>query len=172
MTGSVLKIRPAVPADAEAMASVVSEGLDGYRDFSPPGWKPPGDVTNPGVLRERIDDGETWIAVAPLGDGDLAGIVGATSARRSRPGTDAPADLAHLWLCFVRGTHLGTGLAPRLLAWGVQGAQERGFARMRLFAAAGQKRARRFYEREGWTPGEPFDDPGFGMALVEFRREL
>ena len=172
MPADRLPIRPAIPTDAAAMASVVTEGLNGYKAFAPPGWTPPGDVMNPDVLRDRIDDGDTWIAVAPLGDGDLAGLVGATSARRSRPGSDPPAELAHLWLCFVREAYHGTGLAPRLLQWAVDGARERGFTRMRLFAAAGQKRARRFYEREGWTPGEPFEDVGFGMALVEFRREL
>ena len=172
MTHEPLPIRPGVPSDAEAMADVIAEGLGAYRAFSPPGWEPPGDIRNPGVLRERLGDPQTWIAVAGLGDDDLAGLVGATSAKRARPGTDAPEDLAHLWLCFVRTTHQGTGLAPRLLEWAEDQARARGFKRMRLFAAAGQERACRFYAREGWSPGAPFDDPGFGMPLVEFRRTL
>lgn len=172
MTDEPIPLRPGVPSDAEAMAEIVAEGLDGYREFAPPGWEPPGDVSDPGVLRERLADPETWIAVAPLSSAGIAGLVGATSAKRARPGSDQPADLAHLWLCFVRTTHHGSGLAPRLLAWGVDEARARGFTHMRLFAAAGQRRACRFYEREGWTPGEPFEDAGFGMALVEFRRAL
>src|SRR5688572_18235831 len=119
-----LPIRPARKADAEAMAAVIAEGLAGYVEFAPPGWAPPGDVTDPEVLRSRVDDGETWIAVAESSSGEVAGVVGATSAKRSRPGTDPPSDLAHLWLCFVRTDHHGTGLAPRLLAWGVDGARE------------------------------------------------
>src|SRR4051812_18192925 len=154
------------------MADVLAEGLHAYRDFAPPGWEPPADVTDVEVLRERVESSGTWVAVAPIGDGDIAGLVGATSAARSRPGTEQPEDLAHLWLCFVRTSHQGTGLASQLLAWAVDEARARGFERMRLFAAAGQKRARRFYEREGWTPGEPFADAAFGMALVEFRRDL
>jgi hypothetical protein len=52
-------------------------------------------------------------------------------------------------------------------------AAHRGFTAMRLFTPAGQARARRFYEREGWkVAGEPFDDSEFGLALVEYRREL
>ena len=41
---------------------------------------------------------------------------------------------------------------------------------MRLYCAAAQARARRFYEREGWAArGEPFDEPQMGLALVEYR---
>lgn len=171
MTDAPLPIRPGVPADAESMASVISEGLATYRTFSPPGWEPPGDVTNPEQLRPRLASDSTWIAVAPDGD-DLAGLVGATSAKISRPGTDPPGDLAHLWLLFVRTAHHGTGLAPRLMAWALDETRDRGFAHIRLFTAAGQTRARAFYTREGWTGGEPFEDAAFGMPLVEFRREL
>jgi hypothetical protein len=42
---------------------------------------------------------------------------------------------------------------------------------IRPFVAAGRQRARRFYEREGWVAaGEPFDDRGFGMPVVEYGR--
>jgi hypothetical protein len=52
-------------------------------------------------------------------------------------------------------------------------ARERGFTAIRLFTPTGQARARRFYEREGWTVnGEPFCDPGFGLQLVEYHRSL
>jgi hypothetical protein len=44
---------------------------------------------------------------------------------------------------------------------------------MRLFTAAGQARARRFYEREGWAaPEPPRPDPAFGMDTVEYRRTV
>jgi hypothetical protein len=49
----------------------------------------------------------------------------------------------------------------------------RGFTAMRLFTPAAQARARRFYEREGWTAaGEPSDELDFGMPLVEYRRAI
>jgi hypothetical protein len=39
--------------------------------------------------------------------------------------------------------------------------------------AAGQARARRFYEREGWLPaGDPFDDPTPGLTMIEYRYRL
>jgi hypothetical protein len=44
---------------------------------------------------------------------------------------------------------------------------------MRLFTPAGQVRARRFYEREGWTvAGEPYDDEDLHLEIVEYRRAL
>lgn len=44
---------------------------------------------------------------------------------------------------------------------------------MRLFAPAGQARARRFYEREDWvTVGEQFHDTGPNLILIEYRRAL
>jgi len=44
---------------------------------------------------------------------------------------------------------------------------------MRLFTPAGHGRARRFYEREGWTAaGPPTDENAFGMALIEYRRRV
>ena len=49
----------------------------------------------------------------------------------------------------------------------------RGFREMRLFTPVGQSRARRFYEREGWcSVGDPFDERGFGMELLEYRRPI
>ena len=52
----------------------------------------------------------------------------------------------------------------------VDGALGRGFEELRLFVAAGQARARRFYEREGWlAAGDEFDDPVPGLTMVEYR---
>jgi hypothetical protein len=44
---------------------------------------------------------------------------------------------------------------------------------MRLFTPSGQARARRFYEREGWTLADgPYDDDHVGLPVVEYRRAL
>jgi hypothetical protein len=49
----------------------------------------------------------------------------------------------------------------------------RGFTELRLFVAASQTRARRFYEREGWLPAsDPFDDPTPGLTMIEYRYRL
>jgi GNAT superfamily N-acetyltransferase len=70
----------------------------------------------------------------------------------------------------VRNDRWGSGLARELHDAAVAEARGRGFTAMRLFAAAGQGRARRFYEREGWVQqGDPSYDPAPGLEMVEYR---
>jgi GNAT superfamily N-acetyltransferase len=108
-----------------------------------------------------------WCAVAEV-DGEVVGHCSFLPAAQWRGGDPDPG-LAHLWQLFVRPAHWGSGAARELLAAAVDAAAERGFDRMRLFAAAGQARARRFYEREGWTAlAPPALDPAFGMETVEY----
>ena len=83
------------------------------------------------------------------------------------------ASLAHFRNLFIAQDRWGSGLATTLHAASVKEARRRGFAQMRLFTPAFHRRARRFYEREGWTArGEPFAEPRLGMALVQYRYAL
>src|SRR3712207_9125840 len=68
----------------------------------------------------------------------------------------------------------GTGLAAALLAEAVSEAAARGFVAMRLFTPVAHGRARRFYEREGWSvAAEPFAEERFGgMRSGEHTSEL
>ena len=150
----------------------VHEGFAGYREFAPPGWSPPPLAQEVEWLRGGLPDPDVWCVVGER-DGEIAGHVAFRSAGSSRWGDGGDAGLAHLWQVFVRPAHWGTGLAPTLLAAATERAGERGFARMRLYTPAGQARARRFYEREGWTArGEPFEGPQLGLAVLEYRRPL
>ena len=74
---------------------------------------------------------------------------------------------------FVTREHWGTGLARRLHAAAIDEARARGFTGMRLFTPGGQQRARRFYEREGWSLARPppFDEP-LGLEIAECRRAV
>jgi GNAT superfamily N-acetyltransferase len=164
-------LRPAVPSDAERIGAVLTEGFDGYRSFSPPGWEPPDPEAELKRLRSFLPSDEVWCLVAEE-DGEIAGHVAIMPARiHPHPSDDD--SMGHLWQLFVRERWWGTGLAAALHAEAVREASARGFTTMRLFTPAAQARARRFYEREGWTPaGEPFDDLDFGMPLVEYRRAI
>jgi GNAT superfamily N-acetyltransferase len=127
-------------------------------------------VRKPGLLRDGLARDDVWCLIAEE-DGALAGHVAIMDATRhqrfpAEPGT------AHLWQLFVRAPWWGSGLATQLLAAAVDEARARGYARMRLVTPAGQARARRFYEREGWSAGEPFDDRELGLAIVEYRRDV
>jgi GNAT superfamily N-acetyltransferase len=74
---------------------------------------------------------------------------------------------------FVRPAWQGRGIATRLMDAAAREARQRGFTRMRLWTPQGQSRARRFYEREGWTfTGAVHEDSPFGLPVVEYSRTL
>jgi GNAT superfamily N-acetyltransferase len=163
--------RPATPADAEALARGVVDGVEDYRAFAPAEWAPPSFSDEVQHVRPYLADPDVWCLVAEAG-GHVVGQVTILPAARGPHPVQDPA-LAHFRNLFVRHEQWGTGLARALHAAAVKAARERGFTHLRLFVAAGQARARRFYEREGWVPaGEPFHDPGPGLVIVEYRRGL
>jgi GNAT superfamily N-acetyltransferase len=93
-------------------------------------------------------------------------------AQKTRRPVEDP-KLAHLRNLFVRRDRWGSRLARELHTAAVEEASRRGFTEMRLFAAAGQARARRFYEREGWVQAaEPAYDPSPDLVMVEYRLAL
>jgi GNAT superfamily N-acetyltransferase len=159
-------------ADAEELAATAAAGLETYRAFAPPEWSPPPEATSVAAARSRLGNSGTWGLLARTEDGASVGHVAFTPARTSMwPG--AVDGLAHLWQLFVREPYWGTGAATTLHARTVAEAARQGYTSMRLFTPAGQARARRFYEREGWVVvGPPVADTGFGIPLVEYRRGL
>lgn len=160
-------LRAATAADAERLAHMVADGLEVYRSFAPAGWEPPA-ADDP---HSAAEDEGTLCLVAEDETG-LAGQVTVQPATHAARPVGDPA-LAHLRNLFVRADLWGTGLARTLHAAALDAARERGFSTMRLFCAAGQARARRFYEREGWeTFGEPWHEAAIGLDMVEYRRPL
>jgi GNAT superfamily N-acetyltransferase len=164
-------LRRAVPADAEPMVAVTSEGFATYRSFAPEGWSPPSAAEELERLRVLLPDPDVWYLVAE-DVGAVVGHVGFLPATRSRWGS-GDASLAHFRQLFVTRTHWGTGLATMLHRAAVEEAMRRGFTAMRLYTPAQQARARRFYEREGWAVVAGSDAPGLnGLEIVEYRRSL
>jgi GNAT superfamily N-acetyltransferase len=165
------ELRPAGLEDAGAIAQLDREGFEGYRAFAPPDWEPPTAEEEREWLSTHLGDPAVWCVLAEDSVGP-AGHVAFMPAAHARHASKEPG-LAHLWLLFVRTSLWGSGLATELHTRALEEAAARGFTAMRLFTPAGQGRARRFYEREGWTvAGDPFDDAEFGLALVEYRRGL
>ena len=167
-----LTIRRARPADAEAMDALAIAGIATYRDFAPVGWEPPaaGEATE--RTRALLEGDDAFALVAEDADGEQAGHVMTVPAALARVPSDDPR-LAHLGQLFLRADQWGTGLAADLLHRALADAARRGFTSIRLFSAAGQARARRFYEREGFTTaGPPHFDGDIGLDIVEYRRPL
>jgi GNAT superfamily N-acetyltransferase len=164
--------RTATAADAKALAETVAEGFESYRAFAPPGWEPPDMGIEAVRMRESLARPGTWCEVAEA-RGRMAGHVAFMAAGSHPLGGAVDDSVAHLWQLFVREAFWGTGAASRLLADAVTEARARGYGTMRLFTPEGQRRARRFYEREGWTLFDgPSFDGGLGIPLVEYRRPL
>jgi GNAT superfamily N-acetyltransferase len=164
--------RSATLDDVPVLTETQREGFAGYAAFSPPGWAPPAPETEAIGIRDRLLRPDTWCVIAYDGD-RVAGHVGFLQARE-RDGENAPIPgLAHFWALFVRKPWWGTGLARDLHGMAIEEARARGYRSMRLYTPAGQARARRFYEREGWTTdGAAQWEPMLALDLVEYRRGL
>jgi GNAT superfamily N-acetyltransferase len=163
-----IDVRRAGPVDIGIVLALVQDGIESYRDWAPPGWSPPGiPPERLRALEAHFEGDEAWVLMAFATD-DLVGVVSLaphTAAEPERP----PPGTIYLWQLFVRPRFQGTGLAGALLDRAVAEATERGFGRLTLWAAEGAVQARRFYEREGWTPtGARRGDEPFGLPTVEY----
>lgn len=162
-----LVLREATLADVPGMVRSMIEGFDSYRSFAPPGYTPPTEAIELERTRERFVRPDAWGLVAVSDDGEQAGHV---SLLRD---ADEAGDCAYLWQLFVRAPHQGSGLAVTLHAAFLAAARERGYSHARLRTPAGQARARRFYEREGWHAiTEPYFDAIPALTMLEYRRPL
>lgn len=166
-----LSIRPITGADLARLATQVADAFARYSAFAPADWRPndaPAEVRvleawleTPGFWGEAAFDGPSLVGHAIFVPAELHSF---------RPERDPL--LAHLGNLFVDPGYWGSGTAVVLLEHAMSCASARGYAAMRLLVAEGQTRARRFYEREGFTAvGEPLET-GFGLPGFEYRRVL
>jgi GNAT superfamily N-acetyltransferase len=151
-------LRRAEVADADDLIATVVGCFEGFRAFAPATWSPPDEAVQLPRLRDEIADPRSFTLLAEA-DGAPAGHV------HWIPLGD-PVDI-HLRHLFVREPFWGKGLAVALHAAAVAAM---GGRTARLFTPAGQARARRFYEREGWRLVAEREDAHFGMPLAEYRR--
>jgi diaminopimelate decarboxylase len=169
--GDAIRLRRATVADAAALAEGVIAGVEDYPSFAPEGWAAPPVAAEVEHARELLADADVHCLVAES-EGEIVGQITVLPARRA-PRPVATPTLGHVSNLFVHRDFWGSGLARDLHRAALDAARECGFTELRLFVAAGQGRARRFYEREGWlAAGEPFDDPVPGLTMVEYRRSL
>ncbi len=163
-----IRLRRATIADAEPLARGVIEGVEDYPSFAPPGWTAPSIDAELKHSREALADPDVYCLLAESKGGLVGQITILPAARAPHPVDDS--SLAHVSNLIVRRDYWGVGLASKLHDAAVEAAVGRGFTEFRLFVAAGQARARRFYEREGWLrAGDPFDEPVWGLTFVEYR---
>lgn len=152
--------------------ALIRAELERYREWAPHwelGPAPPEMIER---LEELFADRErAWVLLAEK-DGELIGVVSLALATGISPDPPPPGTV-NLWQCFVRRDWQGRGLGGPLMDRAMEEAQRRGFERMVLWTPAGAEQARRFYEREGWSPtGEEKPDAPIGLPLVQYGRAL
>jgi GNAT superfamily N-acetyltransferase len=157
-----ISTRRATVADVDELLLDVQLGFDSYVGFAPLGWEPPDMFAGRDRTAELIQDPATWMLVALDGD-TCAGHVAFSPVH---------AGLVHLWQLFVRPAWWGAGVGPGLHDAALAEMRARGFARGRLLTPSLHARARRFYERRGWSvTGEQWSED-LGLMLTEYGRPL
>jgi GNAT superfamily N-acetyltransferase len=165
-----LTFRAITSADVPQLAAEVADAFSRYRDFAPADWQPPSADSEAERLGRSLNEGGFW-GEAAFQETMLAGHAALIPAARHWFRTEPDAKVAHLIHLFVIPEYWGSGLGTQLMAHANSAAAAREHTSMRLFVFAGQSRARRFYEREGFISiGEPFEFAG--LPALEYRRQL
>jgi ribosomal protein S18 acetylase RimI-like enzyme len=151
-----LRIRPATGADARVVAIIWHRGWrDGHE----------GHVSDELVsarteasfrLRASQRVADTTVATV---DGAVAGFIMVVENEVEQ--------------VYVASTHRGTGMAAALLAKAEEIVANNGYESAWLAVVAGNARARRFYERNGWIDSGPIEYPaatGGGPVVIPARR--
>ncbi len=171
-----LTTRRASIADLDTLVAIVQAGFDSYAAFAPKGWRP----------RQVADDAE-WMAETLAAEGTWA-LLGLVEDRPVGhvsffPGRDADSHaplaeralipgLAHLWQLFIVPEWWGRGVAPVLHDAAIAEMTARGFREGRLYTPSRHARARRFYERRGWSHRQDLWHEGLRLTLSEYRRPI
>lgn len=164
-----IKLRTAQPSDGVAIAAVyLASWRAGYRDLLPDSvldeqarlradrdWLAPIESSSSAVVL-AVDD-ETIVGVIQADDGHLG---------------DGDRDLPEITMLYVVPSSWGSPAARQLLAAGLSWIEKRGHGAARLRVVETQRRARRFYEREGWTLDDLPPDTNGLMKLIYYRRDL
>jgi GNAT superfamily N-acetyltransferase len=143
-----LILRPARAADAAAVAAIWSAGWrDGHLG------NVPGELVEartPGTFAVRAAERVADTTVAETG-GEVAGFVMVVADEVEQ--------------VYVSAAHRGSGIAAALLAEAERQVVANGHVRAWLAVVPGNARARRFYERQGWTDDGAFDYHTGGVTV-------
>lgn len=155
--------RRARPSDAATLARTIKLGAETYVAFAPPAWRPWPPAGEVEALTQQLGRRDTWALMAE--------IAGEPAAHVSLMPDWEPGGRVYLWQLFVRPAWWGTGLAARLHDAFLAEARGRGYRDARLNTPAAHARARRFYERRGWSVAGP-PSAWRGLPVAEYRCSL
>jgi ribosomal protein S18 acetylase RimI-like enzyme len=133
-------LRPAEPGDSDAVAEIWYHGWkDGHL----------GNVPDE-LVAIRTEESFYTRAAERVGDTVVATVDGTVAGFVMVVGDEVEQ-------VYVSGSHRGTGVASALLTEAERLVAAGGHPSAWLAVAPGNSRARRFYERQGWTDEGPFD---------------
>lgn len=158
------RLRPAVPADARGCAVVHhTSWVETYSDLLPASHWETDTLERRAESWQRRLDGDMTVTVAESAD-QIIGFAIAHTARQVGP--HAPVRDRELYSIYVLSAHHGGGAGPALLDAVLPAGVP-----AQLWVAEENPRARRFYERNGFTPdGARFVDETLEIAEVRLVR--
>jgi GNAT superfamily N-acetyltransferase len=169
---ATLRIRRAGPEDARAVAEVhVGSWRHAYRGLLPDAYLDRLSVDDREAMwREAFGEVASGAFVAEAGDR----IVGFASFGPSRD-QDAGDGTGEIPAIYVEPSVLGAGVGRELLRAATAALRAEGFGRATLWVLEANERARRFYEKAGWSWDGTVDRHDFECAnepIVRFAVDL
>jgi ribosomal protein S18 acetylase RimI-like enzyme len=170
----IVRLRRATTDDAAAIARVhVETWRDAYRGQLPQAFL---DALDPSVravfwrdtIAAATPDRCPWVAYV------RSAIAGFISVGPSRD-DDADTAMGEVYAIYVNPPCWGRGVGRQLMAHGQRDLRSHGYGTATLWVLAGNERAIRFYEADGWRRdgGERTATmAGVGVAEVRYRRTL
>ncbi len=140
-------VRPATLADARAMAEVhVLSARTFYREIVPDDRHSPDLEDRLAMWLRLIDDAAGWSFVVT----DAEAIIGVCHAGPARD-DDVPPRAGEILIMYMHPDYVGLGISQRLFSETVARLRDDRYRSAVLWVIENNPRARRFYERQGWS---------------------
>lgn len=161
-------LRPARPDDAPAVARIRIAGWQTYAGILDRGY-----VTSEAFAADARRGATTWLGTLDEHGRNPEGV---TMLVHEREGTvdgwvsfgsdrnDTTPTAGEVWGLYVDPGSWGSGTARHLLQAATDHLRDQGFSSLALWCLAGNARAQRFYEREGWILDGVRQTRDFGPA--------
>jgi L-amino acid N-acyltransferase YncA len=144
-----ISVRAATPQDSSAVAEVhVDSWQWAYRGQLPDDYLDSLSVDDRLTMwNQRLETTDTGVLVAVDDDGSVMGFASVGPSRDP----DAPEGTGELESIYLVAGAAGTGAGSLLMQEAMDELRRKGFAGATLWVLETNQRARRFYERQGWS---------------------